>query len=231
MQKYKLLPFIGVLLLASCVTTTRQNNNPASMLIGAWDNSAQMAAAPEAMKRPAVAGDAYEWIDWQDAIFTPVIVPAVTMNGDTVIYLAWRNNGPFGPISRQRLWVFRTAPDGKTIMDFYAFKSPRNYEDPVAAKDAFKAITLDDLIAYGPQCSLPVIPEPNGWRAAIPSSCAITARSGRSMVLSAQIVLDGESLSYDEKGTLEGGALAFKVPGGPPYRFERKSRERQRDNR
>ena len=224
MQKHSFLVTLSALSLASCATPPDQGRDPARSLVGTWDNSAQMAAAPAALKRPPVAGGAYEWIDWQDAAFTPVDVPALTQDGSKAIYLIWRNNGPSGPISRQRLWVFRTNASGQNIMDFYAFKSPQNYEDPIASKDAFKTITLDDLTAYGPLCSLPVIAHPDGWSATIPSSCAITARSGRKMVLSAQIILAGTSLTYTEQGQLESGALAFKVPGGPPYQFTRRAR-------
>ena len=224
MQNRNLFTPFMALVLASCATTAGQNRDPSALLVGRWDNAAQVAAAPEALKRPPVAGGAYEWIDWQDAAFTPVDVPALTGDGATALFLIWRTNGPNGSISRQRLWVFRNAASGQPIMDFYAFKSPQNYENPISSKDAFRAITLDDLTVYGPLCSLPVIASSTGWRASIPSTCAITARSGRKMVLSAQIVLDGNSLSYSEQGLLESGALAFKVPGGPPYQFVRKAR-------
>jgi hypothetical protein len=47
------------------------------------------------------------------------------------------------------------------------------------------------------------------------------ARSGRRMRLQALVALDDKTLSYQEEGVLEDGAVAFRVPGGPAYRFNR----------
>jgi CpeT/CpcT family (DUF1001) len=210
--------------LAGCASASSGARDPGGLLLGAWDNSAQMARAPETLKRPPTAGGAYEWLDSQYAIFWPVYVPALSGGGVSVWYLEWRSGSPTGPISRQRLWVFRPIGDGQTVMDFYAFKTPQAFEAAVGPSEAFKALTLDDLTAYGPQCALPVVTTPSGWQAAIPSTCSITARSGRAMVLSAQIVVDGNTLRYSEQGVLPSGALAFKVPGGPPYQFVRSAR-------
>jgi hypothetical protein len=207
--------------LAGCATLPAPPQNVANALVGSWNNSAQMAAAPDSLKRPPVAGGAYEWIDGQYASFFPVSLPALTMDGPQAIYLVWRTGGPSGPISRQRLWVFRTDSSGAIGMDFYAFKDGRAFETATGDSDAFKALTLDDLTAYGPLCTLPVITTQTGWSAAIPATCAITARSGRKMVLSAQISVDRNTLSYREQGILDSGAIAFKVPGGPAYQFIR----------
>lgn len=212
------LPIVALL---GCAASSPNPRQPLSLLTGQWDNSAQMADAPETLKRPPVAGGAYEWIDFQHARFFPVDVPALTGDGSKALYIVWRSNGPDGPVSRQRLWVFRTNAGGQVHMDFYAFKNPQPFEALTQDDGAFKAITLDDLTAYGPQCSLPVIMQERGWSASIPNTCAITARSGRKMVLSAQIDVNGDALTYTEQGTLESGAVAFKVPGGPPYQFER----------
>jgi CpeT/CpcT family (DUF1001) len=216
-----LLAFTSLLAVSACATSGLTEGDPSRALIGVWDNSTQMASAPEALKRPPVAGGAYEWIDGQHATFFPANVPALTGDGAKAIYLVWRNGGPSGPISRQRLWVFRTAPDGQKSMDFYAFKTAAAFETVSSGGEAFKAISLDDLTAYGPLCTLPIVPVAGGWSAAIPETCAITARSGRKMVLSARIEVTGNALYYSEQGTLESGALAFKVPGGPPYHFVR----------
>jgi CpeT/CpcT family (DUF1001) len=211
-------------LLSGCATLEGAQRDFAVRLSGTWDNSAQMTAAPEALKRPPVAGGDYEWIDGQYATFFPVKVPALTSQGARAIYLVWRRESPTGPISRQRLWVFRNSAERGLGMDFYAFKDGKAFETATHDSDAFKAITLNDLTAYGPLCTLPVVASPTGWSASIPSTCAITARSGRKMVLSADITLDGDTFSYREQGILESGAVAFKVPGGPAYRFVRTGR-------
>jgi hypothetical protein len=207
--------------LAGCATAQSTPRPAATSLIGQWDNNSQMASAPETLKRPPVAGGAYDWLDFQHARFFAVDVPALSSDSGKVVYLVWRSNGPDGPVSRQRLWVFRTNAAGQPIMDFYAFKNPQPFEAALSDTGEFKTITLDDLTAYGPLCSLPVTPTAKGFSASIPATCAIIARSGRRMVLSARIDLEGDTLTYSEQGTLETGALAFKVPGGPPYMFQR----------
>jgi hypothetical protein len=221
----KLLIFAAALSgLTACATSQSSSRGPHTALIGTWDNSTQMASAPETLKRPPVAGGAYDWLDAQYARFYAVETPLIGGKDAKSIYLVWRSTGPQGPISRQRLWVFRPLPSGQTVMDFYAFKNPQTFETATGPIDAFRALTLDELTAYGPQCALPVLPTSAGWQASIPSTCSITARSGRAMVLSAQIVVRGDTLTYTEQGTLSSGALAFKVPGGPAYEFVRRSR-------
>jgi hypothetical protein len=223
MRKLTALAF-GLMVLSSCATPTSLPLPPYAQLLGAWDNNDQYVAAPETLKRAPVAGGAYEWIDTQHANFYAVDAPLITGKDAKAVYLVWRSGGINGPISRQRLWVFRTLPSGQTVMDFYAFKVPATFEAATGSNPAFAALTVDDLTAYGPQCALPVVMTSSGWQAAIPSTCSITARSGRSMVLSAQIVVDNATLSYSEQGVLPSGALAFKVPGGPPYQFVRSVR-------
>jgi CpeT/CpcT family (DUF1001) len=210
--------------LTACATPHANPRAPQNLLLGTWDNSAQFASAPETLKRAPVAGGAYEWIDTQHANFFAVDAPLIAGKDAKAIYLVWRSGGPTGPISRQRLWVFRTLPSGQIVMDFYAFKAPVPFENATGPNDAFKALMPDDLTAYGPQCALPVVATATGWQAAIPNTCSITARSGRAMVLSATIVASKDRLIYTEQGTLSSGALAFKVPGGPAYEFVRRTR-------
>jgi hypothetical protein len=216
--------FTLLLALSACATSQTSARDPSRLLVGTWNNSAQMASVPESLKRPPVAGGAYEWVDFQHARFFSVDVPALTSDSSKALYLVWRANGPDGPVSRQRLWVFRTLSSGAKVMDFYAFKDGKAFETLTNDTGAFKAVTLDNLTAYGPQCSLPVVPNAQGWTAAIPPTCAITARSGRKMVLSANIDVTRDRFTYSEQGTLESGALAFKVPGGPAYDFVRLGR-------
>jgi hypothetical protein len=215
------LACILFLLLGACATHSQLRYEPAQSLVGSWNNAAQFAASPDALKRAPVAGGAYEWLDVQHATFFRVAVPEIAGPNDVAIYLVWRSNSEAGPISRQRLWVFRTQADGSKTMDFYAFKNPEVLSSSVADGPSFTTLSLNDLTAYGSLCALPVLLNANGWSAAIPATCSITARSGRKMVLSAQINVTGNSFTYAERGTLDSGALAFKVPGGPSYQFVR----------
>lgn len=191
-------------------------------MVGTWDNQAQIKAAPADLLRPPAAGNPYPWVDAQSAQFFEVNAPQIAGPKDQAIYLIWRSGGANGPISRQRLWVFRPQASGETVMDFYALKTPEAFSSARPGTDAFQNVTLDDLTAYGPACSLPVLRTATGWTASIPTTCSITARSGRKMTLSANLVLDGKNFSYQEHGMLETGAFAFKVPGGPAYQFTKK---------
>ncbi|MCA3692637.1 CpcT/CpeT family chromophore lyase [Aquidulcibacter sp.] len=199
-----------------------QPRTPAEALIGTWNNQAQIKAAPAELLRPPAAGNPYPWVDAQSAHFFEVKAPKIAGPKDQAIYLVWRSGDATGPISRQRLWVFRPQEGGRMVMDFYAFKTPEAFANAQPGTAAFQNVTLDDLTAYGPACSLPVIKTATGWTASIPASCSITARSGRKMTLSAVLTLDGERFSYQEHGLLESGAYAFKVPGGPAYQFTKK---------
>lgn len=212
-----------ILPLAACANVGAPPPAPLGQaLIGVWDNAAQIQAAPSELLRSPAAGNPYPWIDAQSAHFFEVSVPQVAGPKDQAIYLVWRSGGSTGPISRQRLWVFRLQADGQVVMDFYAFKSPDAFAQAEPNTNAFNALKPEDLTAYGPACSLPVRKTDTGWRASIPSSCSITAKSGRKMTLSATLELDGNRFSYQEAGVLETGAYAFKVPGGPAYEFTRK---------
>jgi hypothetical protein len=195
--------------------------SPGQALIGGWHNQAQIKAASQELLRAPVSGNPYPWIDAQSALFFEVRVPNVAGPKDQAIYLIWRSGSATGPISRQRLWVFRPQANGHTLMDFYAFKNPEAFAAEGQGSAAFQTLTLEDLTAYGPACSLPVIKTATGWTASIPSTCPITARSGRKMKLSATLTLDRDIFSYQEHGLLETGAYAFKVPGGPAYQFNK----------
>jgi hypothetical protein len=219
------LMICGLALLAGCATTPSAPARPdlaalSGGLIGAWDTKAQFDAAPEALKRPPVAGDAYAWLDRQYAQFARVDAPAI---GSHVIYLEWRGGGPQGAISRQRLWSFRTDAAGKVRMDFFTFKAPEPFAGSAAQAGAFAALKADDLIGYGEACGLYVeATSATTFDAKIDEGqCQITARSGRKMGIEARVTLMTTGLLYNEAGILADGAIAFKVPGGPPYDFRR----------
>ena len=102
-------------------------------LAGNWNNAAQFADAPNALKvPPSVNGD---WLDLQHAAFTPIEAPAI---GERVLYLEWRNGGPDGAISRQRIWSFRTDTTGATRMDFFAFVDGKPWAGRATEAGAFR---------------------------------------------------------------------------------------------
>ena len=191
-------------------------------LVGTWDNRAQYDAAPAALKvPPSVEGD---WIDLQHARFTRVAAPAL---GSHVVYLEWRNGGPEGAISRQRLWSFRRDAAGKLVMDFYAFRDGAPYAGQGISPQAFSGVTPEQLRGYPPGCELDFARRAEGGflGAVSPERCSIVAASGRRMGILAEIDLRADgALGYRESGRLEDGRYAFRVPPTQPYRFERIAR-------
>ena len=221
------------LVLAACATPAGEDDHTGAtapdidlvldQLTGGFDNSAQYEAAPDALKRPPAPGHPYDWLDLQSADFFTVEAPQI---GEHVVYLEWRSGGAGGEISRQRIWSFLADESGRaTGMDFFTFRTPERFAGRGDEAGAFTALTSDDLIGYPEGCTLQARrPAGLGWVFEVNAEdCRITARSGRVMGIQARIDLitgPGERLiTYAEAGVLEDGAYAFKVPGGPAYRF------------
>lgn len=192
----------------------------ANALVGTWDNRAQFATAPEALKiPPSVNGD---WLDIQDAAFVRVNAPQL---GAQVLYLEWKTAA--GVISRQRIWSFRTDKEGVTRMDFYAFVDGKAWAGKVSRDDAlsaFRDLTTDALRGYGDNCALKFNLDAKSFRGEITSrECSITAASGRRMGINASVEMRADGvLEYRESGQLEDGRYAFRVPPSMPYQFVRK---------
>lgn len=189
-------------------------------LTGAWSNAAQYAAAPDALKREPAAGHPYDWLDLQYAEFTRIDAPQV---GDYVVYLEWRAGGPDGPVSRQRIWSFLADAQGRPAgMDFYTLNTPDLYAGRAQQPWVFADLSPEDLTGYPDGCTLS-----HAYPASVgsfyrlnPATCTITARSGRTMALRADIQLHPGRLTYSEAGVLESGDYAFLVPGGESFGYE-----------
>jgi hypothetical protein len=184
---------------------------------GAYDNAAQYAAAPEALKRPPAAGRPYDWLDRQHALFLPVEAPFLD---GRALYLEWRSGGPEGPISRQRLWRFRETAPGPA-MDFFTFRDPTPFADQGTRAERMRAVTEADLIGYGAACALPLRREADAVVAEIPPTCIVTARqSGRTMRIEARVEWRPGRIGYREAGVLPDGGYAFLVPGGEELAYD-----------
>jgi hypothetical protein len=213
-----------LLLLGGCAATPPPATpDPAARIVaslaGTWDNAAQYAAAPQALKvPPSVEG---EWLDLQHAAFFAVEAPAI---GPRVLYLEWRSGGPDGPISRQRIWSFRDDADGTPRMDFFAFVDGAPWAGRGAEPGAFATLGRDALRGYDDRCALRfALSGARGFEGRIGADeCTLTAASGRRMGIDAEVVLDADgTLSYREAGRLADGRYAFRVPPTRPYRFVR----------
>lgn len=197
-------------LLLSCQTGMPKANTSQiiSRLEGTYSNAAQYETADAALKITPGIGDKRPWIDRKHAVFKRVGNSALP--GD-IIALEWRDDNATGDISRQRLWAFRQA-NGTILMDFYSLKFPVDFSD----MSALAALSVDDLISYGEKCALPLRLLENEYHFSIPDTCRITSRSGRDMILSADIII-GKNLSYREGGKLVSGDPIFEVPGAGMY--------------
>jgi hypothetical protein len=218
----KKLLISALLLMSACASAPKDANLDGFLraLEGRFDNSAQFASAPEAMKKPPVAGGDYEWIDQQHGIFARVTAPQI---GPHVLYVEWRKATASGEISRQRIWSFRTDETGQVRMDYFAFKSPAAFAGKASAPAAFAALTPGELIGYGPACALRVTDRGRGaFDARIDrEECQITSQSGRTMALEVRLTAMPTGILYEEAGILPDGAYAFKVPNGAPYDLRR----------
>lgn len=217
-----LLLSVACALVLSACRTVALFPEPATELSGSWSNGAQYAAADPALHRPPAAGTPYQWIDQQYASFRIVEAPALAGAGGTVVHLLWRAGGPHGPISRQRLWVFRPDPwSGRMRMHFLMLRNPEPFATAAPDSYLFRTLTPGDVTGYPDACALPVRRTRHGFRAHILSICTITAQSGRRMQLEAAIEVSRDTLTYSEAGLLFDDSYAFRVPNPGPYRFRR----------
>jgi hypothetical protein len=213
---------VAVTVLSGCAGLTTQAPDPYTKLMaamaGQWDNRAQFANAPAALKvAPSVAG---EWLDLQHASFTRVSAPAI---GNNVLYLEWRSGGPQATISRQRIWSFRNDASGMVRMDFFAFVDGKPLAGRAGDDGAFANLKLTDLRGYSEACALRFRVEATTFVGTISATeCSIVAASGRRMGIDATVSLAADgTLSYRESGQLDDGRFAFRVPPTQPYLFRR----------
>jgi hypothetical protein len=106
-------------------------------------------------------------------------------------------------------------------MDFHAFRDPAPFATAAPDSALFRTLTLREVTSYPDNCALPVRRTRDGFVARIPEGCDITAQSGRTMRLAAEIRLSRDTLSYAEAGRLPDGQFAFRVPNPGPYLFVR----------
>ncbi len=189
----------------------------ATLLTGDFDNVAQYDAADAALKVPPSVGGT--WLDRQHATLRAVDAPLL---GGRAIYLEWHGGSATGPISRQRLWVFRTR-GGAPVMDFYTLRDPAALAGKGDLPGSFAALTPADLKGYGDACAAVFTRRDSGWRGIIdPARCRIVAASGRGMRIAATVGVDAKGFDYRESGRLDDGEFAFQVPPTTPYRFVRR---------
>lgn len=214
----RLIPAALLLALAACASMPAGDDLAAypAALVGAYDNAAQYAQAPDDLKRPPVADGAYDWIDRQDVTFSSVAVPAL---GPVVLYAEWR--GADGAVSRQRLWAFRRDGAGVRI-DLYSLKDRARLAGADTA--VLASLTADDVSGYGPACALAVTSSGRGaWNAQTNTeTCHVTSQGAREMTIDTRVTVMPTGVLYQEAGRTEDGDYVFRLPGGAPYDFRRR---------
>lgn len=201
-------------------------DDPVALLTGRFSNAQQYESAPEDWRREPAPGNPYEWLDLQYATHTRVEAPEL---GEHVIYLEWRSGAEDGPISRQRLWVFRQDEEGALAgFDFFTLRDPEPLAGRAEEEGAFAALTEEDIVGYPDDCLVRARQSPGGAYhfAVAGQNCVITAQSGTEMRIHASVRASRTFFTYRESGITMDGEVVFQVPGAPqPYAFRRLSDE------
>ncbi len=197
-------------------------DDPVALLTGRFSNAEQYERIPEEWRREPAAGNPYPWLDLQYATHTRVEAPEL---GEHVIYLEWRSGAEDGPVSRQRLWVFRQDEAGAlTGFDFFTLRDPQPFAGRAGEEGAFAALTEEDLVGYPDSCLVRAHQSPGGAYhfAVAGQDCVITAQSGTEMRIHASVRASRTFFTYRESGVTPDSRVVFQVPGAPePYTFRR----------
>lgn len=165
-------------------------------------------------------------LDLQYAAHTRVDAPAL---GEHVIYVEWRSGVSDGPVSRQRIWMFREGEEGwSTGFDVFKFRDPEAFAGRADDEGAFASLTEEALIGYPEACLVETrSPAHGGYYFTIASNdCIVTTEAGEEIRLRASLHGHHHFFTYREwTSTLE-GRLVFQFPDAPyPYSFRRLSDE------
>lgn len=192
-----------------------------SFLTGRFSNAQQYENAPEDW-REAQPGTAEEWLDLQFATHARVDAPAL---GEHVIYVEWRSGAEDGPISRQRLWVFREGEGRWSAgFDVFGFRDPEAFAGRADEEGAFASLTEEDLAGHPAECLVEArSPAHAGYYFTVESdNCIVTTESGDEIRLRASLRGHRDFFTYREWGSTLEHQLVFSIPGVPyPYTFRR----------
>ena len=109
-------------------------------------------------------------------------------------------------------------------MTFFTFKNAAPFARRGADAGVFRSLTRDQLVSYPAACDVRWAEKPFMENLAghiDPKDCRIVAQSGRGMRLDVTITADERGFTYQEKGILDDGRIAFAVPPTEAYRFVR----------
>ncbi|WP_429912631.1 CpcT/CpeT family chromophore lyase [Glycocaulis sp.] len=188
----------------------------ASFLTGRFSNTQQY----EAWQRDAQPdAPAYE-LDLYYATHARVEAPEL---GEHVIYVEWRSGAADGPVSRQRLWVFREGEEGWSLgFDILEFRDPETFAGRADEEGAFASLTAEDLIGYPEACVVATqSPAHAGYYFTIESDdCIVTAESGEEVRMGASLRGDHHFFTYREWANTLEHQPAYRFPDAPyPYSF------------
>ena len=140
--------------------------------------------------------------------------------GEIVYYSEIRDEGPAGELVRQRVNVLEPDPEAGVIRQ--RFFGLEGREAP-ATLDEIAAMTPDDLRAYPEGCEVVWRPDGDGFTGAIAAGdCRVVSRrSGRTMLIIAELGLSESGATHMEAGLTEDGQPVFGPPGGAPFELQR----------
>ena len=191
-----------------------------ALIVRQYDNSAQMADLPAGTATKYTPNT--PWVDAMYGVFSRAEVEAARGQD---IYLQWHNEGPDGPISRQRIWSFIEGEAPGTVrMEFYSLTedAAKRAVDAHLYPERASGLTQDDFVVYPDSCFvLWQRTGPDRFEGQMNKMCEIIAqRSGRVMQLTADITVSAARMTYRESGVLEDSSFAFEVPGANTYVFD-----------
>lgn len=161
-------------------------------------------------------------LDLYYATHTRVDAPAL---GEHAIYVEWRAGADDGPVSRQRLWVFREGEERWSAgFDVFKFRDPEAFAGRADEEGAFASLTGEDLIGYPEACVVADgSPAHGGYYFTIASNdCIVTAESGVEIRLRASLHGHHHFFTYREWASTLEGQIVFEFPEAPhPYSFRR----------
>ena len=185
-------------------------------LTGSFQNTTQRMELDSSISSvPARSG---KWLNELCLRHVKIDAPAL---GSHVLYLTWRElDCEAGVINRHRIWSFRQDSTGNIEMDFFAFPADSSPDDHLSVE----TLQVDRLVGYPAGCTVVwTWQNDHFWGRLQEVSCQTVAQISRRVIqLGAEIKAAAHGFSYKEIGIYEQGEVAFSVPGGFSYQFEKK---------
>ena len=186
-----------------------------ALFTGEFNNAAQV----ERDRAAFAAGEIVEADvhPWHHHTLQQVEAPAL---GGIVVFGQINDEGPDGAVVRQRVNVLEPDPESGVVRQ--RFFGLEGFEAPVTI-DEVAAMAPGDLRAYPEGCEVVWRPDGEGFTGTITAGdCRVVSqRSGRTMLIIAELGLTPEGATHMEGGLTEDGKPVFGPPGNTPFELQR----------